>query len=406
MVWPKIHAVLGASALVATVLADTPVSTFCAPGNSVCAGLNLPSSGTDTFFQVKASTSGGWAGIGVGKQMAGSLIFIVYPDASGKNVTVSPRLGTGEFEPDYDSSLKVTLLSDSGISGDTMTANFKCSNCRTWDSGSIDTTSSSLGMIWSIGPGTKINSDDPGLTSLTQHQTMGTGTVDATKATGGDGSANPFASSSGSSGSGNLNGGSSSGSQPSIGAGSSFGSFDFEKIEMVLTAHAVVMAVVWVLLFPFGAAIIRLLNNRLPNPVAMHRGLQIANTLLAFVGLGLGVWVSDLRHERFIYFHQYFGVVITALLVVQAMLGALHHSYFVRHQKRSWWSYGHIWFGRIVIICAVVNGGIGLQPKLAHASSGQIAAYSVIAVAVFIVYITCYFLKKFRNRSMKERQPV
>jgi hypothetical protein len=171
-------------------------------------------------------------------------------------------------------------------------------------------------------------------------------------------------------------------------------------------ATAVVMSVVWVLLFPFGAAIIRLLSNRLPNPVAMHRGLQIANTLLAFVGLGLGVWVSNLNGQRFQYFHQYFGVVLTALLVVQAMLGALHHSYFVKHQKRSWWSYGHIWFGRIVIICAVINGGIGLKLPMVNASSGQIAAYSVISVAVFIVYVTFYFLKKWRNQSVKERQPV
>jgi hypothetical protein len=133
MVSPKIWTLLGASALVATVLADTPVSTFCASSNAVCGGFNIPSSGTDTFFQVKASTSGGWAGIGVGKQMAGSLIFIIYPDASGTNVTVSPRLGTGEVEPDYDSSLKVTLLSDSGVSGDTMTANFKCA-CRCFHS--------------------------------------------------------------------------------------------------------------------------------------------------------------------------------------------------------------------------------------------------------------------------------
>lgn len=54
------------------------------------------------------------------------------------------------------------------------------------------------------------------------------------------------------------------------------------------------MGVTFVLLFPFGAALIRLLNNRIPNAFALHRGLQILNLILAFVGLGMGVWRSDI----------------------------------------------------------------------------------------------------------------
>lgn len=54
------------------------------------------------------------------------------------------------------------------------------------------------------------------------------------------------------------------------------------------------MGVTFVLLFPFGAALIRLLNTRIPNAFALHRGLQILNLILAFVGLGMGVWRSDI----------------------------------------------------------------------------------------------------------------
>lgn len=54
------------------------------------------------------------------------------------------------------------------------------------------------------------------------------------------------------------------------------------------------MAVTFVLLFPFGAALIRLLNTRIPNPFALHRGLQIFNLILVFVGLGMGVWRSNI----------------------------------------------------------------------------------------------------------------
>lgn len=54
------------------------------------------------------------------------------------------------------------------------------------------------------------------------------------------------------------------------------------------------MGVTFVLLFPFGAALIRLLNTRIPNAFALHRGLQILNLILALVGLGMGVWRSDI----------------------------------------------------------------------------------------------------------------
>jgi len=131
--------------------------------------------------------------MGIGSGMTGALIFIIYPDSSGKNVTVSPRLGTGHVEPSPDSDIKVSLLSGSGVDGDTMTANFKCSNCRSWNNNAntLDTTSSSAGFIWAIGPGTKIQSDDASLDTLTQHKVMGTAKIDAKAATGGNGG-NPF----------------------------------------------------------------------------------------------------------------------------------------------------------------------------------------------------------------------
>jgi len=54
------------------------------------------------------------------------------------------------------------------------------------------------------------------------------------------------------------------------------------------------MGVVFVLIFPFGAALIRLLNNRIPNAFALHRGLQILGFILAVVGFGMGIWRSEL----------------------------------------------------------------------------------------------------------------
>lgn len=58
--------------------------------------------------------------------MSGSNIFVMYQDASGTNVTISPRLGTGHVEPEYNSAAEVTLLAGSGVSNGIMTANVRC----------------------------------------------------------------------------------------------------------------------------------------------------------------------------------------------------------------------------------------------------------------------------------------
>ena len=58
--------------------------------------------------------------------MSGSNIFMVYADASGSNITLSPRLGHGNYQPDYDSTTQVSLLDGSGIANGQMTANVRC----------------------------------------------------------------------------------------------------------------------------------------------------------------------------------------------------------------------------------------------------------------------------------------
>lgn len=58
--------------------------------------------------------------------MAGSNMFIVYADASGSNVTLSPRLSKGEVMPNYDPNSRLFLLDGSGIANNVMTANVRC----------------------------------------------------------------------------------------------------------------------------------------------------------------------------------------------------------------------------------------------------------------------------------------
>ena len=93
---------------------------------------NVPSSDSngqgDIFFQIKGPTSKSWIGLGQGNQMDHSNIFVIYANKAGNNVTLSPRAGANQVEPQEDTSAKVELLSGSGISNGMMIANIKCAS--------------------------------------------------------------------------------------------------------------------------------------------------------------------------------------------------------------------------------------------------------------------------------------
>ena len=97
--------------------------------------------------------------------------------------------------------------------------------------------------------------------------------------------------------------------------------------------------------------------------------------------------------------HQYCGTIIMGLLIIQASLGQVQHSIYLKTQKRSIWSYGHIWLGRFVIIAGMVNGGVGLSLPRADAPNSAIIAYSVVAGVIGIGYLAFYFWKE-RKREV------
>ena len=136
--------------------------------------------------------------------MAGSNIFVMYTSADGTNVTVSPRLGKGHYMPLHDEEAQITLLEGSGVSNGIMTANVQCSNCQSWEGGTMDFTSSSTEWIYAYKSGSPLNSDS--LTeSIPQHDYAAPLTWDIAGAKGGN-DVNPFLGTTptGSSGSGSV----------------------------------------------------------------------------------------------------------------------------------------------------------------------------------------------------------
>lgn len=69
---------------------------------------------------------------------------------------------------------------------------------------------------------------------------------------------------------------------------------------------------------------------------------------------------------------------------------------FKKTGGRTFWSYAHVWLGRILITLAIINGGLGLQ-LADNSKSGEIA-YGVIAAVVWLVYVASIIIGE-RKRS-------
>lgn len=295
------------------------LSQVCPPGASgACYSVNVPDataagSQTDIYIKIEGPSTG-WIGLGQGGQMRNANIFIIYPDASGTNVTLSARLGVGQIEPKYNSNAQVTLLEGSGISNGKMTANFRCmlffltsttfsgraianktresivgSSCANWGTGTMDLTASSTSWIWALkGTSAKSNSLSE---SLSRHDNSGNLNFNLQFAKGGN-SLNPFVASAQATGTGTSSVSSPTADAASGNIGGSTDDLGFDQglVTRARIAHGTIMGLAFVLFFPIGGIIIRVLSFR--GLIWVHAGLQLLTYTLALAGMGLGVYIA------------------------------------------------------------------------------------------------------------------
>jgi len=60
----------------------------------------------------------------------------------------------------------------------------------------------------------------------------------------------------------------------------------------IILVHGVLMGLIWVILFPLGAIIIRFLGNITKNAVGKHRFVQITALVLLLIAAGIGVYLA------------------------------------------------------------------------------------------------------------------
>lgn len=71
-------------------------------------------------------------------------------------------------------------------------------------------------------------------------------------------------------------------------------------------------------------------------------------------------------------------------MILQPVLGILHHRYYIKHKTRGLFSYLHIGYGYTLILIGLVEGGLGL--RLSGSSGGHIVAYAVTVGVICLLY--------------------
>lgn len=198
----------------------------------------------------------------------------------------------------------------------------------------------------------------------------------------------------------------SGGSNPNGGGSSQFGgpsqSF-IDSRQKILIAHGVLAALAFVLFFPLGSILIRLGTFR--GVWLVHGIFQLFAYIVYIVAFGLGVWmVNTIPYNLLDTYHPIIGIVLFVLLFFQPILGYVHHVQYKKYSRRTVWSYGHLWLGRIVITLGMINGGLGMllasdAPAFLsfRPTRGQIIAYGVIAGIMWLLWVAAAFVGERRR---------
>ncbi|KAF7133775.1 hypothetical protein CNMCM5793_005129 [Aspergillus hiratsukae] len=339
------------------------------------------------YFQIRAPTSYQWVALGQGSGMAGANIFVMYA-ASANNVTVSPRSGRGYFQPDYNPEAEIELLDGTGISNGYITANVRCNSCLRWNGGSLDTSSTSSRWVWAEKRGPAIESSDPEY-SIARHDSRGVHAVNMAQARVATvDETNPFAGQN-----------AASTSQPADQDGTRI--ITPSSSNKALIAHAVIMCIAFVVLFPSFAISIHIIPSAKVVPL-IHAPLQLFTLPLVLAGLGLGVYLG-VNTNNMDKYHPIIGLVVVGMLLLfQPLMGLLQHIHFRRTGGKSVFAYMHRWLGRALIALGIVNGGLGFllaKNQGNCAPKWAIMAYAVVAGVVGLAYIILVIVLPFRAKK-------
>lgn len=241
----------------------------------------------------------------------------------------------------------------------------------------MDLKGGSTDWVYAHRQGAALDSDDQDI-SISQHDGHGEFQWELSQATGGS-STNPFLAAS---------------SDTTTSSSSTRASSQPRLVQ----AHGAVASIAFVAIFPIGAMLIRLVSFK--GLVWIHAGLQIFGYVIFIAAAGIGIFVAN-KNDYLLEPHAVIGMLLLGLLFFMPVMGVVHHKLYNSVAMRTWWSYGHIFTGRIGIFLGMINGGLGL--RLADADRSVTVAYGVLAGLVGATYFAAIVYGELQRMAQRTR---
>lgn len=156
-----------------------------------------------------------------------------------------------------------------------------------------------------------------------------------------------------------------------------------------LIAHGFMMSFAVGVFLPIGAVIIQVApwNKKVTR---LHAPIQAFALVMLLSGMGVGIYLGVTTH-KISYYHPIIGfIVVGGLLLFQPLMGLYSHLHFQKTGTKSVFAYVHRWWGRVMVILGIINGGLGFRLAgigLPGTPVGAVVAYSVVAGVILSAYL-------------------
>ncbi|KAG5656318.1 hypothetical protein KAF25_004594 [Fusarium avenaceum] len=361
---------------------DVGQSTFVSPDGDVAFAIDIGDNlNTEVYLSLRVKVDRSWGAVGLGSEdMPGALFLMIYKNRDNNNVTFSPRLAYGHYEPYFWDELDYDVLDGTGIIDDHMVVTIRCkSGCRSWPShggqrGYLDVSEHNSQAIFGFGPKEDFYSDDQDA-PLKYHAGYGSFSIDIGRTEG-------------------------KSELPSLSdstknVGSKLVYSKKAKPNWASPLHGVFMVLSIVFLMPVGVVLLRS-----GGWVKWHALNQTIATIGVLAGFGIGI-ANSFYYQRSRSFddpHQIVGFVVTGLLLGQFGLGIMHHTQYKKTQTPTRYGKIHLWVGRVILFLGTLNAFLGFTFAL-NRRFGM-----VLALLIFFICITSLILIYGRQYMDKRRR--